>query len=620
MAEGLLEGVLGGEEEQKAASTTVGAEAFAAAVAANLSNLSPEVAAETVRFLRKQTELLEAQRKSVETEHEYFEVEWGPRLLARRLRTGFQIFLALFGTVVGVGLAIVIYSAVQSRSVVIEPFEIAPNVAAEVPSGKIVAAGLLDVLTRIQAASRSHIEHRNLSNAWTNEISIEVPETGISIGQLERTIKTRFGHDQHIEGDLVKTNSGGLALTVRGTGILPKTFTGEAGTLDKLVTQAGEYVFGQSQPALWAAYLALNDRYDEAIRFAQSTYNTLEATEKPDVLMAWGIAISAKGGEGAMREALLLYRESVRLKPDYWGGYESIIYALGGLGDEEGTVRVGEQMMKVAGGRPGRAPESTYASYDSMVWDLPAQRAEQLAFMGSYGGFATMGAAGAGENLSVAETEMLMHDTESPTLRVTTTPVDEKNLPNVAAAAIVRAQLAEEAGDLKAAAHEWDAFTAAYADPTVSAAAQSEICFAAVTYQKTGQPGKADEALNAVGKLTFVDCYRFRGDVLDLRGDWVGAQEWYAKAVQLAPSIPSGYYSWGVALAKHGDLDGAEAKLKDANQKGPHWADPLKAWGDVLAQQGKIKGALAKYDQALKYAPNWKQLKEARDALTKQKT
>jgi hypothetical protein len=328
MSEGLLEGVLGGEEEQKAASTTVGAEAFAAAVAANLSNHSPEVAAETVAFLRKQTELLEAQRKSVETEHEYFEVEWGPRLLALRLRTAFRIFLVLFGTVIGVGLAIVIYSAVQSRSVVIEPFDIAPNVAAEVPSGKIVAAGLLDVLTRIQAASRATIEHRKLSNAWTNEISIDIPETGISIGQVDGTIKTRFGHDQHIDGDLVKTSSGGLALTVRGTGIQPKTFDSEAGTLDKLLTQAGEYVFGQSQPGLWAAYLAENDRYDEAIRFAQSAYNTLQASEKPDVLNAWGIAISAKGGEEARREALPLFRESVRLKPDYWIGYGNIIYAL----------------------------------------------------------------------------------------------------------------------------------------------------------------------------------------------------------------------------------------------------------------------------------------------------
>jgi tetratricopeptide (TPR) repeat protein len=90
--------------------------------------------------------------------------------------------------------------------------------------------------------------------------------------------------------------------------------------------------------------------------------------------------------------------------------------------------------------------------------------------------------------------------------------------------------------------------------------------------------------------------------------------------VTLAPDLPAGYYSWGIALAKHGDLAGAEAKLKDANQRGPHWAGPLKAWGDVLLKQGKAQDALAKYDEALKYAPNWKQLKEARDAAAKNMT
>jgi tetratricopeptide (TPR) repeat protein len=98
-----------------------------------------------------------------------------------------------------------------------------------------------------------------------------------------------------------------------------------------------------------------------------------------------------------------------------------------------------------------------------------------------------------------------------------------------------------------------------------------------------------------------------------------GAQEWYAKSVELAPDLPAGYYSWGVALGKHGDLPGAVAKLKDANQRGPYWADPLKAWGDVLAKQGHRKEALAKYDEALKYAPHWKELQDAREAKAKQK-
>ncbi len=111
----------------------------------------------------------------------------------------------------------------------------------------------------------------------------------------------------------------------------------------------------------------------------------------------------------------------------------------------------------------------------------------------------------------------------------------------------------------------------------------------------------------------FVDCYRFHGDILDHRGDWAGAQQAYASAVAIAPDLPAGYYSWGVALARHGDLAGAAAKLTEANKRGPRWADPLKAWGDVLARQGLWKKALAKYDAALKYAPAWAALHPVRD-------
>ena len=158
-------------------------------------------------------------------------------------------------------------------------------------------------------------------------------------------------------------------------------------------------------------------------------------------------------------------------------------------------------------------------------------------------------------------------------------------------------------------------FQTAYAHPAISSQFPGYNCWIAPAEEAAGHPDKADAVLKTGG--TFVDCYRFRADIVDGRGDWTSAQKVYADAVALAPDLPAAYYSWGVALARHGDLSGAEAKLKDANRRGPHWADPLKAWGDVVAKQGKTKVALAKYDEALKYAPNWTQLKEAREVLAK---
>ena len=634
MAEGLLGGILGEEEEKtevEAPDALAGAEAFASSVAARLSGNDPEVAKDTSAFLKEQTQLLKVQKEHLKDEHEMRLrhmrnqlSEEGTRRFGLRLRVGFQVFMALVATVIGLGFAVMIRDALTSRSVVVDAIEIAPNIAEQVPSGRILSAGLLDVLTRIQAATRSSAEHRALSNAWTSEISVDIPETGVSIAQLERMLKNRFGHDQHIEGDLVRTGKDGLALTVRGSGIMPSTFKDAGGDLDKLLTQAGEYVYSQSQPGLWTSYLSNNGRNDEAIRFAQGSYATVAASEKPFVLNYWANAVSNKGGISNATDALTLWREAVRLKPDYWVGYNNIMVGLDAIGDEEGTVRVGRQMMQLAGGRPGRADEDLYGSYDSAVWDLSSVHASSIADIEASGGVGTTSAASGAEGLVVAALEVQMHDPEATELRLKTTPIDEKNVADVASRAYARALLAEEQGDVKTAALQWDAYAAGYADPAVAAASPQAICYAAVTYEKTGQAAKAQAALDApqkaVGVTTFVNCYSFRGDVLDLRGDWAGAQEWYRKAVTLGPSLPAGYYSWGAALARHGDLAGAAAKFQLANQKGPHWADPLKAWGDVLMKQSQTKEALAKYDEALKYAPNWKQLKDAREAAAKLRT
>jgi tetratricopeptide (TPR) repeat protein len=108
-----------------------------------------------------------------------------------------------------------------------------------------------------------------------------------------------------------------------------------------------------------------------------------------------------------------------------------------------------------------------------------------------------------------------------------------------------------------------------------------------------------------------LDCYlcvRVRGNVAALEKKGRAAEEWYARAVALAPSLPFAYLEWaGMRVAK-GDLDGAIAKFTIANQKGPHFADPLELWGEALIAKNRSDLALAKFEEADKYAPNWGRL------------
>jgi tetratricopeptide (TPR) repeat protein len=612
MAEGLVGGMLGGEAEERADSTQVGPEAFAAAVAANQSNQSPEVAAKTVEFFDKQIEVLEVQRKILEAEHEFFEVEAGPRMLGIRLRIGFQIFAALIATVIGIGGAVLIRDAFASRRVVIEPFEAPAPLAARGLTGKVVASGVLDQLSQLQEATRSSTVARGLSGAWTGNISLEVPETGISVSELSRLLRERFGHDVHIDGGLIETPSGKLALAVRGNGVTPKTFTGSASELEKITVDAAEYIYSKSQPERWAAYLLNSARNEEVIAFVRSSLRSVDPEQRPYMLNLWASAIENVGG--STKEALSLYRAAVKLQPENWIGHNNIQNTLMLMGDEEGAWRDGEEMRKVAGGRPGRAPEVDYANWDNLTWNLPTWLDASLKDASANAGTgSTLSAAGTG----IADVLARMHDSEAAELAIKTTE-DDPHDPTVAALKhFVHGLLAGDSGDSAAAAAEMEAFGVAYLNPTVSSDTPGYNCWIAPAEETAGHREKADALLKSAG--TFVDCYRFRADILDGRGDWPGAQKAYADAVALAPDLPAPYYSWGIALGRRGDIAGAIEKLSQANQRGPHWADPLKAWGDLLVKQSKPREAVVKYDEALTYAPNWKQLKEAREAAEKHK-
>jgi tetratricopeptide (TPR) repeat protein len=620
MAEGLLGEFLGEEAEAGAAAEAAAdarADGIAIGLAMDQARIDPEIAAKTSAFLEQQTQLVQMQASAF-TEEQALRVshlrsqsrESALRRIGHRIRIGTQLFTAFLIGAVGVGLVVMLYDAFHSKSVIVEPFDSPPSLAARGLTDKVVAGAVLDTLTQLQASTRSSSTTRNLSTAWTGDIKVEVPETGVSIGDIDRMLKARFGHDVHISGDLVQTGTGGLALTVRGDGVLPKTFEGGPGDLDKLTTQAAEYIYGQAEPSLYATYLSNKGRSAEAIAFSKAAFATTKPSDRPYLLNSWAVAIQNVGGDS--QEPLALFKEARTLKPDFWVAYNNIMNTELLYGDEEAAWREGQALLQIAGGRPGRAPEVLYENLDLLTWNLQAWRAATLADEAAHAGAGTGVSA---EAPAVADIAARLHDPTDAELQLQTAEADP-NDPSIGAVThFVHGRLAAEAGDAQTAAVEMEAFGAAFANPIVSSNYPGYNCWIAPAEEAAGHPDKADAALKVGGH--FVDCYRFRGDILDHRGDWTGARQAYAQSVAMAPDLPAGDYSWGLALARHGDLDGAVVKFAAANLHGPHWADPLKAWGDVLARQGRWSEALVKYDAALKYAPAWSQLHQARDAAAR---
>ena len=526
------------------------------------------------------------------------------RRLSDRLKAGTQIVIALFAFGLAVLFIIMIHDAFSSQSVIVEPFDAPPALAARGLTGKGVASAVLDQLTRLQAAARGTAARRDLSNAWTNDIKVQVPETGVSIGEINRLLRARFGHDLHIEGDLLVSDTGGLVLTVRGDGLLPKSFSGKSGDLTLLTTQAAEYVYGQSEPSLYASYLLDAGRNEEAVAFCKIAYAAAPISERPYLLNAWANA----GGNIGMKpeQTLALYRAALALKPDYWVAYNNIMNSSLAMGDEEGAWRAGEAMRRTAGGRPGRVPELYYGNMDLLTWNLAAWRAATMADAEAHNGIGSLTNSVAP---SIADIDVRLHDEADAELQLQTAQADASDPTVLSLTHFVHGRLASEAGDRARALSEMEAFAKGYADPSVSSDYPGYACWVAPVQEAAGHPDLADATLRTGGH--FVDCYRFRGDILDGRGDWAAAQRAYADAVAIAPDLPAAYYSWGVALVRHGALAEAVEKLAASHARGPHWADPLKEWGDVLARQGHAAAARAKYDEALDDAPHWTALRAA---------
>ena len=628
MPEGLLGGLLGDEEESPDVELTsdalIGAEAFASAVAADEAKREPTVARATVHFLREQAHILRLQSKFLADEHHlrllYLrgQVQEGMlRRASQRMRVAISLFTAIAATVIALVLGKMLYDAISSRSVVVQSFQTPAALAPKGVTGQVVAADILDSLQKLREATRTVTKGLKSKSAWSTDVKIEVPETGVSIGEIDRLLHERFGHDVHIEGELVQSPDDGLALTVRGDGVPPQTFEGGAGDLDKLATEAGEYIYGRSQPYQFAAYLAGGGRYKDALAFLPGAFARADNDAlRADLANVWGSAYTSLGQP---KQAAEKFRLVMALSPPqsrkWWNGWGNLLSVIALAEGEEAAWRESHAYLQAVAHAPKdhRPDLPQLTNPASITWDLPLALSAELADAKHNGG---AGATSALDGPAIADVYGLMHDPGKAARYLSASDPDDPGAK--AEALLLPAYDALDRGQPATAIAPLETFWKSWkADPSLHLSYPDAPCLLGLAYGRVGRRGDAEEVFDGMPPLS--RCAAAHGEAHAREGDIVGAQRIWADGVRLAPSLPLVYLNRGRWELEHGDQRNAELDLAHASAQAPHFADPLKFWGDVLMQEHKPALALAKYTEALKYAPGWDALRRARDLAAAKK-
>ena len=118
---------------------------------------------------------------------------WEQRLgVLLRIATGFV------GLAVAAGLAVMIWDAAHANGLVIEEFSVPPDMASRGITGQVVASQIQDKLTTMQNDTIASGAARQLTNNWGDNINVQIPETGVSLGEVYRFLRGWLGHETRL--------------------------------------------------------------------------------------------------------------------------------------------------------------------------------------------------------------------------------------------------------------------------------------------------------------------------------------------------------------------------------------------------------------------------------------
>jgi len=517
------------------------------------------------------------------------------------------------GVVVAVALGSLMWSASNERGLVIEPFSVPPEFARRGITGQVVASRLLDRLSEMGEQTVSVRAPSTYANNWNGDIKVQIPQTGVSVGELRRYLVEWLGHQTSIGGELYQTPTG-LTLSARTGTAAAATQTGASeADLDRMIAAAAESVYATTQPYRHAIYLGRSGSVEDIRRSKEALLQVIRTGDEADRMWGYTALNLRLQAEGDNLAAIRAADSAIAMAPLFNLAYANRAGAQMGLGHAEAAYR--DELMAE---RTVRSDGARYMRESGLAYATHAWRATAAVTVGDYQSaldayrLALLARPGDEDTLSnVAWAQLAQHTPRAAvdTYSALTPPAAGADVVEwatyAAAAAGFAAEVAAEDENWAEAARLMRSIDESNLLPGHRARLRT------ISHQWTAlllaRSGDLPRAQTLIAR-TPTDCYPCvmrRGAIAALAGDVAGAERWFANAVRQGPSLPFADFEWARAKLERHDSGGAIAHFEQAHRKGPRWADPLKYWGDALAQQRDYAAAADKYAEAAERAPRW---------------
>ena len=575
------------------------------------------------RFLDEQTKVAQAQAVLLHLQAEDLRREdklrhWSLRVhhISDVLKLGFELAAALVVTAIAAFIGAAVWSAAHDHSLVIEAFAVPADMAANGLSGQVVATQVQDRLAWMQDHTDTIRQANSYANNWANDVKVQIPDTGVSVGELYTYLVNWLGHQTHITGEVWR-GAKGVSLSVRSGAGAAAVFTAPADDLPSLIGQAAERIYWQTQPYRYAVFLDETGRHADSMKFSWMLALHGETSER-----AWAYArLALSASEDGDFENFLRYGHmAAALNPRLAHVWSNIAAADSTFGHDEDGLQDNRKAFALLSDPAAARQLAAYAVQDDLLADkamisealgdyadaVPCERKLETLPVYSGSDFSAQ--------MMVAGDMVLDHDLSGP-------PVPARTM-IMSLNALASQQYSSDYPPLPdyeraVATGDWQAARAEMSELLRLPAAHAKGVRWIVPVLLVPKLARADamlgdtQAADALIAGTPRDCYlcmRVRGQIAARERHWRDAGAAFAAAVKLGPSMPFADFEWGQMLLDRGDLAGAIAKFQEANQKGPHFADPLEMWGEALITKNRSDLALAKFEEAAKYAPNWGRL------------